>query len=303
MKYFDNFPEVPYKFATSGTPKTVNFTNLTVHSDVFSQLGDDSTIYNYYNIQNGERPDIVSDRLYGTPEYYWTFYLLNPDIRHCGWPLSEFELKRHMESKIPGECLVILPQDEVDLGNDTNFLQHQMIEQFPIGSAVIGSTSGAVGTVYARNVNLGQLFVQKTNGGEFVNNEVIVNSVSSPTNSLTIRILHNPAYLAVHHFEDGDGDHVDVDYALDFRGRADETVAENVSGLPDGAGPGPDGNYIGGVVGDITNPDPYATASPYTTVTHKDHYEQANNSLSRLKIVRPGLIAQYVSLFKESIRT
>ena len=33
--------------------------------------------YNYYEIKNGERPDIVSQRLYGTVNYYWVFFIIN----------------------------------------------------------------------------------------------------------------------------------------------------------------------------------------------------------------------------------
>jgi hypothetical protein len=218
--------------------------------------------------------------------------------------LSEQELTAKMNEDLPGEVLVFMSQDEVDLGNDTNWLQHAMIEQFSVGDRIFGQVSGAAGTIYARNVNLGQMFVELDAGSpSFVANEVVVDvQGSAPDSQLTVRIVHSPAHLAIHHVEDGDGDHVDVDYALDFRGRGPESDSENVSGLPDGAGPGPNGNYIGGVVGDIENPDIYSDSSPYTIVTFKEYYDENNDNQSQINVIKPGAIAQVVRLFNNRVK-
>lgn len=305
MSYFKNFPEIEYRFCgCTSSNNLVRFQNIAAYSDVLDQVAEDSSLYRFYQIQNGERPDVVSQRLYGTTEYYWTFYLLNSDLRTQGWPFSQERLVEKMGEDLPGECLVFLPQDEVYLGPDNDFKQHPLIDNFPIGSNAFGQISGAAGVVYGRNVNLGQLFVRKTNNIPFQRNEVVVDTLGqAPSSQLTVRIVHNPAYDAVHHFEDGDGDHVDVDYALEFRGRGSELNPENVSGLPDGAGPGPDGNYIGGVVGSPEQPDPYSTSNPYSTITFREFYQAENDRLSRIRVLKPGAIQQFVKLHGDSLRT
>lgn len=304
MTYFRSFPTVDYEFATDGDPIRTPFQNITVTSEVIQSLIDNDSLYQFYTVRDGERADVVSQRLYGTTDYYWTFYLVNPDVRNCGWPLSEQELTARLNEDLPGECLVFLPQDAVDTGNDTSWLQHQMIEQFSVGDRIFGQVSGAAGTIYSRNVNLGQMFVELDEGSPgFVANETVVDvQGSAPNSTLTVRIVHSPAHLAIHHVEDGDGDHVDIDYALDFRGRGPESIAENVSGLPDNAGPGPDGNYIGGVVGDIENPDIYADSSPYTIITFKEYYDEKNDNLSQIKVIKPSAIAQVARLFNNSLK-
>jgi len=299
--YFSNHPKIPYRFCgcTSEENKVI-FTNLILYSNIIDQISDDVSLYRFENTRDGERPDSLSQRLYGSPEYYWTFFLLNPELRKQGWPLGEKALEAKMKEDLPGECLVFLPQQSIFTGNN-GFIQHPLIANFPVGETVFGQISGAAGVVYARNVHLGQLFVHKTNNIPFRDNEVVVNRINSaPTNQLTCRIAHNPAYLAVRHFEDGDGDHVDVDYALDFRGRASELVPENVAGLPSGAGPGPDGNYVGGVVGDLVNPDPYAQ-NQYSAVTFKEFYLAENDRLSRIKVFRDSYVRKFSELHKQSI--
>lgn len=299
MSYFANFPLIEYKF--EGSKKPIQFTNLLAYSRVFNNIGDDQTLYRLETVIDGERPDILSNRLYGSPEYYWSFYLLNEKIQSKGWPLSTQNLIKRMKKDIPGECLVFLPQESVDRGNDTNWLQHEMIEEFKIGDKAYGLISGACGTIYDRNVNLGQIFVDLDEGSSsFIPNEVIVDSLSNPNSQLTVRIVHSPAYEAIHHFEDGDGDHIDVDYALDFRGRGSELISENVEHLPDEAGPGPDGNYVGGVVGSLQFPNAY-DSSRYNQVTFREFYENENDDLSRIRIIRPGLMNRFAKLFKESI--
>jgi hypothetical protein len=46
---------------------------------------------------NGERPDNLSQRLYGTPDYYWTFFIANDDLKTglSSWPKSDSELSQH----------------------------------------------------------------------------------------------------------------------------------------------------------------------------------------------------------------
>jgi len=285
MSYFNSFPTVKYQFSSTEKTADVEFTNIVSFSEVFEGVADDESLYQFYDVADGERPDIVSQRLYDTPEYYWTFYLLNDGLRQCGWPLSYDSLLAKLNEDIPGECLVFLPS-VVDLGDETNFQQHAMIEQFAVGDSIFGQQSGASGVVYARNVNLGQMFVRKTNTIPFQANEVVVDVVAgAPNSQLTVRIVHSPAHLAYHHFEDGDGDHVDVDYAVDFRGRGPEGATD----------------LIGGVFDDLVTPDVYANSAPYTGITFREFYEEKNADLSRIKVLRPGTTAKFVALHNKSM--
>lgn len=47
--------------------------------------------YTYYTIQDGARPDIISQELYGRVDYYWTFFAINEQLKgnlYYDWPLS-----------------------------------------------------------------------------------------------------------------------------------------------------------------------------------------------------------------------
>jgi hypothetical protein len=53
-----------------------------------------------YTIQTGETPEIISNKKYGSPEWYWTILILNNIIDiHNDWPVSDYELDAAIEKK------------------------------------------------------------------------------------------------------------------------------------------------------------------------------------------------------------
>ena len=74
MQYFKYFPKLQYDLDDNKATKEIvdvfRFAKIVSNTTV-----DDITLYSYYDVIDGERPDHVSQRLYGTPDYYWTFFL------------------------------------------------------------------------------------------------------------------------------------------------------------------------------------------------------------------------------------
>ena len=52
--------------------------NLTAKAKVSDELLNNAGFYQTVEIIDGERPDHLSQRLYNTSVYHWTFLLLNP---------------------------------------------------------------------------------------------------------------------------------------------------------------------------------------------------------------------------------
>ena len=93
MAYFKNFQKVDYDLRGNGYYQEM--TNLSHFARITSKYLDDISLYEYVHVQDGERPDNLSMRLYGTPDYYWTFMLINQHIVNIyeDWPKSNDELK------------------------------------------------------------------------------------------------------------------------------------------------------------------------------------------------------------------
>jgi len=146
MAYFRNFPLIPYFFGNEIS--ATQFQNLTSYIDLIDQVADDASFYEKYEIKDGERPDALSYKLYGTSEYYWMFYLLNENIRRQGWPLTLQELQTKSREYYPNK--VITTSDP-------------MHDRMYKGDIVIqGSLSNpsSIGVILEKNLDLGQLVVK-----------------------------------------------------------------------------------------------------------------------------------------------
>lgn len=146
--FFQSFPLLDYKFGDE--INTALFQNLSVYVDLIDQIAEDGSFYEKYTIQDGERPDTLSYKLYGTTDYYWTFFLLNDHIRQQGWPLTVQELYTYSRLYYPN---VVLTTEEID----------DFFRSFKRGDVVTQGTlvnPTAKGVILERNLDLGQITVE-----------------------------------------------------------------------------------------------------------------------------------------------
>jgi hypothetical protein len=93
--YFSYFPKGTYDIRNDGNEKVV--TNLMVRVKVRSKVLDESTLYDLYDIPEGETPEITALKHFGNSQYHWVILLTN-DItdRYYGWPLTTYEFENYM---------------------------------------------------------------------------------------------------------------------------------------------------------------------------------------------------------------
>lgn len=261
--FFKDFPLVNYRFGNE--TDTALFQNITTYISILDALRDDVSFYNDYFIGEGERPDIVSQRLYGHVGFYWTFYYLNNHIRESGWPLSIQELYKRVKVDYPNEVITTADNIAVEDGglNTT---------AFAVGSSVGGTWSGATGKIIKKNLDMGQLVIRKTTP----NQEFKDNNSAGVTSSLFERIKGDndqyarsvvavEQYNAIHHYEDADG------------------VWQFLTP-----------NTDGGVS--------LTTGADWLPVTYWDRYEAKNNALRQIKILTPNVAAQVQAEFNKLLR-
>ena len=165
MTYFNSFPQINYKF---GNEETVNaIQNISAYVDIIDQTKDNASLYTKHTILDGDRPDVLSQKLYGNSSYYWTFYLMNDNIRRQGWPLSYNE---------------VLNKAKEDYSNKTIVTRDLMFDKMDVGDTVTGQSSAATGTIVRRNLDLGQLVIKPTNTNSFQAAELI----SDGTDTITV---------------------------------------------------------------------------------------------------------------------
>lgn len=196
MSYFDNFPFVDYKFGND--ENSVKFHNLTAYVDIVDQIKDNVSFYEYYNIQDNERPDTLSYLLYNDIKYYWTFFLLNDHLKHYGWPESYQQIVAQARTELSNTTLVSVQENMASSG-------------IQIGSTVTGYVSTATGTVIDVIPDYGQIVVEVTSGTFRRGGETVFLEYNNQIVDIPI-ISAQEQYNSVHHYEDPDGNYIDVDY-------------------------------------------------------------------------------------------
>lgn len=189
MTFFTGFPEIVYKY---GNEKDFNRTqNLSVYIDIIDRLKDNSSLYTFYDLYDGERPDQVSQMLYDTTDYYWTFFLLNDNLKTKGWPLSNKSLIAYVKRKY---------------NNTTLTTRDYFYDKFKVNDSITGQNSTTVGKIISTNSNLGTITVAGT--PTFTVSETI-QLVGDPSKTVT---LHSSSleYNAVRYYKLGT-DIVDID--------------------------------------------------------------------------------------------
>jgi len=175
--FFKQFPTVGYDFDRNGILQ--NMTDIFRHVKPLDNFIDNSLGYRFYEIQDGERPDIVSQKLYGTPSYYWTFFVVNERL-HDGyreWPMSQIDFSEYLDKKyegvaiIPGRPSVTTNTDGIVLSSNNS-----LGGRFTIGEKIRGQVSNAEGTLVQKNVDIHQVVLQNVTGN-FLGDETGLSSV------------------------------------------------------------------------------------------------------------------------------
>lgn len=192
MAYFNNFTKVLYQFGNAEEP--VAFEVLNTYVDLLNRTEDGVKMYEKHTIQPGERADTLSYKLYGTTEFYWTFFWINDKLRESGWPVDSQTLYDLAKVYYPNRVFVT----ETDISSGL----------FKIGATVTGSQSGTTGKIVEVNLDLGQVVVDTPDN--FTVGETVNTGTGGDAETCVV-LKESTQFEAVHHYNNSAGEYVDID--------------------------------------------------------------------------------------------
>ncbi len=149
MSYFADYNKINIDIDGNGIlDELCNITNrVKVRDTLINNIG----YYDKITVQEGERPDELSQRLYGSTAYHWTFFILNDNISNIwdDWPMGETQLVEYTTNKYK------------HLGALTN---DNLSGKFKVGETISGVLSSAVGIVREIHVNNYYLTIEWVSG-------------------------------------------------------------------------------------------------------------------------------------------
>lgn len=98
--YFDNFPTFLYDFEINGKTEFKLIKDITQNVRLRKEILSNITLYDEYDIRDGETPEIIAEKVYGSPLYHWVVMLCNDKYNYIDdFPLPSYELEKHITAK------------------------------------------------------------------------------------------------------------------------------------------------------------------------------------------------------------
>jgi hypothetical protein len=103
MSYFRELPDIEYQSQLPTKNSSLNYVrvkNLFRRVKLRDDLQNVFTLFNKYQIKDGERPDIIAENLYGSSDLDW-IVILSANIINLrdSWPLSDKDIYKFTEEK------------------------------------------------------------------------------------------------------------------------------------------------------------------------------------------------------------
>lgn len=182
---FQNFPKLQYKLS-DGKIVTIRdfFRKAAVENISIPSL----TNYTYYEILEGERPDIVAAKLYGDSDLHWTLFLVNEYANYYDWYLDQESFEHYINDKYPGQALIASNYSDI-IDSSKKFLLGERIT----------TSSGKEGRI----IKIEPLHKRiATEADSFVNGEVITGAISGKSFTIQNAIWERDS---VSHYVNADG--------------------------------------------------------------------------------------------------
>lgn len=98
--YFSKLPEMYYNFPIKDRDTLMVVRDITANVRVVKEVLQNITLYDEYDIVDGETPEIISSKLYGSPLYHWALMVANDkyDYRN-DFPLPYDRLEQFAKDK------------------------------------------------------------------------------------------------------------------------------------------------------------------------------------------------------------
>lgn len=99
--YFKEFKQIFYDLPVGGNDTALQvLTDITTNVRVKKEVLSNITLYDEYDIKDGETPEIIAEKYYGNPELHWVVMLVNEKFDYINdFPLTYEELYENTIAK------------------------------------------------------------------------------------------------------------------------------------------------------------------------------------------------------------
>jgi len=100
MKYFDLFPKVSYDIAGNQYSNYQSVTNIFFRIRMLQEVLGNISAYYEFIIREGDTPEILAEKIYGSPEAHWIILMANNIVdAQFEWPLDSRSFNNYIIGK------------------------------------------------------------------------------------------------------------------------------------------------------------------------------------------------------------
>ena len=98
MSYFEKFPKIYYDANADGKYKVM--TDIISRVKLVDSVKQNIINFDYYNVKDGETPEMIAHKYYDDPELHWTILVVNDIIDYyTEWPMSVQKFEEFVKDK------------------------------------------------------------------------------------------------------------------------------------------------------------------------------------------------------------
>ena len=98
MSYFEKFPKIYYDANADGKYKVM--TDIISRVKLVDSVKQNILNFDYYNVKDGETPEMIAHKYYDDPELHWTILVVNDVIDYyTQWPMSVQKFEEFIKDK------------------------------------------------------------------------------------------------------------------------------------------------------------------------------------------------------------
>ena len=98
MSYFEKFPKIYYDANADGKYKVM--TDIISRVKLVDSVKENILNFDYYNVKDGETPEMIAHKYYDDPELHWTILVVNDVIDYyTQWPMSVQKFEEFIKDK------------------------------------------------------------------------------------------------------------------------------------------------------------------------------------------------------------
>jgi len=200
--YFKSFPYTYYSQDDRVTVQLV--TNITTRVVLSDEVKNNLSLYDEYDIRDGETPEIIADRFYNNPLLHWVILHTNEILdARFEWPQTSANLTKYIQGKYNNTIAIHHYEDGDGVYTNANLLLSSNVsyDSYEVGNVVVNSSNTGKGYVSSKPSS-SSIYITVTEGGFITGDRISVSNRANTTANITAVTVVSGTPVTVYDYED-----------------------------------------------------------------------------------------------------